>query len=346
MTEQKKFLPELKEYKPKDLTKNWFVYYYDSFGKRQRVYRGINEFKTYDERLIALKRLKNEIAMEGVPLIKPLKVKVYEVLADNKPVWRKKTYQTIKSKVDIFFSWCGDRPITNELIKDFFKYLKESRYCTTYNTYHQKLRQMFREAGYEYLFDGVNSVKEYRRPARYFQPHQIERLKMIIKEKNPDLWLFIQFIYYCFIRPGELRHLKASDILFEESQIIIRSEVSKNRKTQYIAIPRAFRFELDFIKNKMPNDYIFPSTNDASKPIGLNTMSTRHRTILRDLGFGHEYKLYSWKHTGAVQAVKAGVSVKELQMQLRHHSLDQVNEYLRQMGVTDMTNLKLDFPAI
>lgn len=34
-------------------------------------------------------------------------------------------------------------------------------------------------------------------------------------------------------------------------------------------------------------------------------------------------------------AVKAVISVKELQMQLRHHSLDQVNLYLRQLGMMD-----------
>ncbi|MCX6269628.1 MAG: hypothetical protein NTU44_00125 [Bacteroidetes bacterium] len=36
------------------------------------------------------------------------------------------------------------------------------------------------------------------------------------------------------------------------------------------------------------------------------------------------------KHTGAVEASKY-IPVKDLQMQLRHHSLDQVDAYLRQM---------------
>ena len=49
---------------------------------------------------------------------------------------------------------------------------------------------------------------------------------------------------------------------------------------------------------------------------------------------------------GELRWLKAGVSVKELQMQLRHHSLDQVNAYLRQMGVMDMDNLVDRFPEI
>lgn len=77
-------------------------------------------------------------------------------------------------------------------------------------------------------------------------------------------------------------------------------------------------------------------------------MYNRHLCILNALGFDKNkgYCLYSWKHTGAIQAVKNGVGVKELQIQLRHHSLDQVNEYLRQMGVWDLKNLQANFPAI
>jgi len=346
MTDQKKFLPKLKVYAPEDLSKNWFIHYIDENGQRQRIYKGINKYNKQEERRAAIRRIMSKISRDGVVMQKTIQVLIYEVIEENKTVWRKKTYQTIKSKADIFFNWCGNRKIDNQLIISFFKYLKQSRYCTTHNNYLVKLKQLFKTIGEEHLFDGISNVKEYRRPARFFQPHQIERLKIIISSKNPELWLFMQFMYYCFIRPGELIMIKASDIIFDDSKIIIRSEVSKNRKTQYVAIPKAFKMDLSFVKRLNPNEFIFPSPNDASKPIGLNTMSTRHRSILNDLQCGQEYKLYSWKHTGAVQAVKAGVSIKELQLQLRHHSLDQVNDYLRQMGVSDLTKLKDNFPAI
>ena len=132
----------------------------------------------------------------------------------------------------------------------------------------------------------------------------------------------------------------------EENKIMMRAEISKNKKTQYIAIPSAFLSSLDFVYDLRPIDYIFQSPLDPTKPIGVNTMTRKHRVILKELGFTTEYKLYSWKHTGAVRAVENGVNLKELQMQLRHHSLDQVNEYLRQMGVTHMGNLKDKFPAL
>lgn len=70
------------------------------------------------------------------------------------------------------------------------------------------------------------------------------------------------------------------------------------------------------------------------------------RLIRKIFGFGKGYTLYSWKHTGAIQAVKAGIGVKELQIQLRHHSLDMVNQYLRQMGVWDLGQLQEKFPGL
>lgn len=45
-------------------------------------------------------------------------------------------------------------------------------------------------------------------------------------------------------------------------------------------------------------------------------------------------------------AVKHGIHVKDLQLQLRHHSLDMVNEYLKNLGVMDSESLLNRFPGI
>jgi integrase len=76
-------------------------------------------------------------------------------------------------------------------------------------------------------------------------------------------------------------------------------------------------------------------------------MYRAHARILKDLRFGKGYTLYSWKHTGAIAVAKSGrVGVKELQIQLRHHSLDQTDQYLRQMGVQDLGRLQAHFPTV
>lgn len=276
----------------------------------------------------------------------PLSERVGEWLEVKSHEWKRKSVATYRSAADNFFGWMGLREATPENVEAFFAQLLGQVSNTTYNKYREKLKQMLEAVGERGLFENIERVKEVRTPARYFQRHQQEMLKKVIVKRAPDLWLFIQFIYYCFIRPGELRFLQAGDVLLDEQKIMMRAQVSKNSKTQYIAIPDGFIGALGFVAGMQPKEWIFPSVRDKSKPIGENTMAYRHRKILKELGFSAEYKLYSWKHTGAVQAVQAGVTVKELQMQLRHHSLDQVNEYLRQMGVMEMGNLKASFPVL
>lgn len=80
---------------------------------------------------------------------------------------------------------------------------------------------------------------------------------------------------------------------------------------------------------------------------GSGTMYRRHVRALAACGLNNQgYTLYSWKHTGAVAAAKSNIPIKQLQLQLRHHSLDQVDQYLRQMGVSDLREIAADFPPM
>lgn len=343
MSEEKKFCPDpYRLYSPGDLSKKWFVYYYVE-GKRIRVYGDINKKKTKKARFRAAQQLISELDERRVGDGQTIKERIYIWLEDQKSLWKKTTYDAYKGKIDILYRKIGEFT-TKEKIERFIADIRKKRHPTTYNTYVIAFKKVFKEIGQEDLAKDLSTIKSIQTPARYFLPGHVKLIKDYLQEKDPELWLFIQFIFYCFIRPGELRRLKYSDLLLEEKKILIRSEISKNRKMQYVAIPEAFMTTMHKLGNQRPGAYIFPGR--SGKPVSRNNMWTRHNNMLRELGFSHEFKLYSWKHTGAVMAVKAGIGVKELQMQLRHHSLDQVNEYLRQMGVWDMDKLRNNFPEI
>ena len=131
---------------------------------------------------------------------------------------------------------------------------------------------------------------------------------------------------------------------------MVRKEIAKNKHDQYVQIPNAFLETLramDF-ESQAPNDYIFSGDGFfGNKMIAQNKMSLHHQNILKTLKFDTKrHKLYSWKHTGAVAVVKAGIHIKELQNQLRHASLDQVNAYLRDLGLADMEGIKNNYPTI
>ena len=186
-------------------------------------------------------------------------------------------------------------------------------------------------------------------PSLYFSNTQIGELKNEISSTDVLLWRFVQFIYYCFIRPNEIRHLKIADIQLQNARIEIRGSFSKNKKTQWVSLP-AQMIQLISSMNLHkypPHYYIFGKQNAPGETmLGINNMRLRHVTVLERLGYSKRHVLYSWKHTGAIACTKAGMNLKDLQMQLRHHSLDQVNQYLADMMVFESDFIKNQFPSL
>lgn len=349
MTTEKKILPKLHNYN-EDLTKQWFVHFYDEKGKRIRIYKGINHLPTVKLRYEAAQKIIKDILLERKKLVhQEIKNKVFEALENKRPTLRLSSYRCKRSKIRIFLDWMERADWTSKDITAFFQHLTDKHINpSTYNDYILNVRDILRWIDAEELMQGIERRKKHPVPAAYFTKSQIDYLAAAIKNKDPELWFFVQFVYYCFLRPrAELRLLKVGDIILEDKKIVVHPDIAKNKKLQYVAIPDAFYPTVaKKIKGRNPNEYIFKGKAHL-KPMGQATMGGRHLAILRELGFDtNRYKLYSWKHTGAVMAVKAGVHVKQLQIQLRHHSLDQVDEYLRQLGVADLGDLRSNFPGI
>lgn len=87
------------------------------------------------------------------------------------------------------------------------------------------------------------------------------------------------------------------------------------------------------------NFYIFGRYCPSEKRVGRDHYSKAFRKILDHLKIGHDWSMYSWKHTMNQRAAMSGIPVRELQIQNRHHSLDQMNEYLKGLTVRDAKNL-------
>lgn len=343
MSVEKKLVPFFKIYSPSDLSKEWFIYFSES-GKRRKIKGGINRFHTIEERQMAAAALVKKLEVEYVPP-SPIADKMLEWVELHKGRWKPKTCQTVRSRVEVFLVWLKGRNLTPELMRNYFAEFASSHHARTHNEHLGTFRRIFKWLEKPEMVEGIEMMKAVSTPAKYFQQYQVERIKKELCEHDPSLWLACQFIYYCFIRPGELRLLKVGDIHFDDWKICIRASISKNKKEQYITVPIAFRRDLEPLKRRSPAEYVFYHL-DCTKPLGINTLLNRFRKVLRRLGFGLEYKLYSWKHTGAVGCARSGVNLEQIRIQLRHHSLDEVKGYLRQMGVEDLDDLDEKFPAI
>ena len=334
-----------------DVSKKWYVGYRDKKGRRVKKYGNINRIKTLKERLKAAKELiKSIIAELNEKEYRKVLEEMKRQLELRKSTWRPKTYSSYSSKLLIFQTYIAPRGISQETIESFFlEFLTSQRKVQpmTYNAYIVSVGMFLEWIGERALIKNIKKRKTHPNPAGYFNDAQKKFLLKHLEDNDNLLYHFVQFIYYCFLRPNEIRLMKVGDIILQKQQIVVRGDIAKNNKQQYIAIPDAFMPLLSrFVQGRNPNGYIF-YIKDIHTPMGVNTMASRHLKYLKELHFDTKrYKLYSWKHTGAVAAVEANIHIKQMQIQLRHSSLDQVDMYLRQLGAHNLQAFKNNFPKI
>lgn len=343
-----------------DLTKRWFAYYSiilaNGKKSRKKIYGELNSFNSVEKRLEEFKRIAQSFVPVRVRNISK-KHRLYELLNRRALNNRKKTIQTYKSKIDIFLFYFSYKSIRQFTITDSFEFfdslLKSGHSPTTVNSYRTLLKSLFGELKdlneiRVNPFNGTRKYAESRESAMYFSNEQSSQLMEHFKLHEHKLYIAVQFLYYCFIRPTELRGLRVKYINLTNRTIYIPGSISKNKKSQYVKIPNAFYNTLVNmnLSKRHPDEFVISPKANGKTPIAINYLTRHHLNVLRKLGYSQEYKLYSWKHSGVVACARAGVPLKDLQLQLRHHSLDMVNTYLKNLGIHDCIELANLFPDI
>lgn len=134
----------------------------------------------------------------------------------------------------------------------------------------------------------------------------------------------------------------------ETATITVRQDISKNGLTETVNIPRQL---YEYLGNTLqiggyPEDwYLFSKDGVPGKhKLGKNTFRYRFNRIRDILGLSERYKLYSFKHTGGVKLVNAGVNTWELQRHFRHKSIDTTEKYVKRNFGVQSKLIRDDFP--
>lgn len=368
-----------------DLSKRWFINFYikdERTGEfvRKRI-TSINSGDTYRERMEearkVLKELKN-LLKEGVMLESKTSTETFDIdlrkktfiealdfaVEKKKAIIDKKThrdYISFSRKIKEFLKDRGlttipFRKVNTALLYDFFDFLKEEKGLSnkTYNNYH-----IFLSAVYNLFIDRkvltdnpCKSIKKLRVEKggshKPFTNDQIRDLKEeMIASGDNQLWLFVSFIYYCFIRPHkELRLLQIQHL--HEKTIFIPPNLSKNSTGAHITIPLPLEKMIQSHNlRSYPGDYYIFSSNGIPglKPLGRDNFYNRHKKILTTLGLqGKGYDIYGYKHTGNIALVQAGANIKQIQMHNRHSSLEMTSTYLQNLGTVINNDVFDKFP--
>ena len=333
-----------------------------------KLRNGYNPFAD-DTEVIYSDNLKYDlIAKENGRLRKNNKTMNYymsEFLQEKKPNIRISTYHTYNSKFRIMEQFLLQNKIndndisefTDNTARKFVAYLFEKRKIKNKmaNQYLLLFKMFFKHIIKRKIininpFEDIQPYKTTSIPAKYFQLPTLEMVKEAFLKHDPQMWTIAQFEFYCMIRPIELRKLQIKYIDIFEASITIPAHIAKNGTQRTVVIPEPLHKYLRDTINLLqyPENYFIISKNKQpdKDPVGKNYMWNHFDKIRKLINLPRDYKLYSFKHTGNVMAVKAGIGLKELQMQNGHHSLDQLNAYLRQMIGTESEALRTKGPII
>jgi site-specific recombinase XerD len=320
---------------------------------RKRVYSGFAHCETLDEmHRAAIRYLQRGANVEMRDFLD-------EYIAICKSTLKPKTVVTYNGMIDRFRTWCRAHRINLKRVS-----MQEAQFYTDYlysenlhnNTVAHNInvlriaynKMLMRKVVKANPFQDIKTRKKAPQPLQFFTDRHIKLIKGWCLEFDAQLWLACELQFSCFIRPKEMRLLRVHDFNLDEGIIDIRATVSKNGKAQCVIIPDhllpTWRARLAGCNG---NQYVFTiSGMPGDQMAGRDYLSKHHKKCLTALGIEGNFGFYSWKHTGVIKAVRNGINIRDIQNQLRHHSLDMVQRYLANLGAIDSDELRHNMPRI
>lgn len=181
------------------------------------------------------------------------------------------------------------------------------------------------------------SVKRMRRdpdrPSTRRPPSMEERgrIRAYLAER-PRFQAFCMLVFHCGIRPNEVFQLKPEHFHLKAQAITVPGTISKNRRTQGVAIPDTLLpmlAALDLDKQR-PEHFVFSTAfRPGARQLGSRESGKAWSRMREAIGLPKEVTLYQLKHAGARQLSRDGVEAVDLMNHLRHHDLHETSIYTR-----------------
>jgi integrase len=318
----------------------------------------MNQYKTLESRydfskraLIAINSLlKKGVSLEAVQTIEPKPAYTfaewaYKVYQQKKQTNSESTYNYYKRLAEYLSKWPDGKVRLDKITRSHGKaiqtYLIDSGLSNkSVNNYVSMLGTIMNEAIEEELISNnalaqIKSLPIQKGKHYPFTQNQLANIIRTLQQEDPQTALFVSFIFYLLARPNkEIRLLKIGDIM--ESSIRIRSEHMKTRRGRFVAIPNHLQELIDYYKlcSYEPDLYIFGQSNaPGAVPRGKTYFYRRNIKVLKSLNYtDKEYDLYSYKHSGVIALVMAGIDVEFIRAQCGHSNLSQTSRYLKDIG--------------
>lgn len=337
----------------RDLAKTWFVKFYTPAGKLVKMYGQLAWYHTVKEKEAEGARIIAEILN---PHTAPVEKRrdiiglLSELLEYKKPGLEEKTYQSYFSILKGFAVWYRAAATHNKQVQpgEYIRHMQVKGFHK--NTIRNRMIVLKGLAAEKKItpnpFDGIKLKKVKGTSKLPFTDNQLTEIKQALAT-DLQIWLAVQFMYYLYMRPKELRLLKIGDILFTDNKIVLPGSIVKDDDTIMKAIPLPLQGAIAALRANPAHYYVFSKGGKpGTSPLGKNNLTRRVSAVLRGLNFSDRYTFYSFCHTGIKNAALSGIPLKQLQLQKGHADLKMFDEYMKNLGIDDCTQLVNNFPAM
>lgn len=137
------------------------------------------------------------------------------------------------------------------------------------------------------ILRGALTVPQVRHHAAIVEPKKVGELLRAIEDYNgrPETLYALRLAPHVFLRPGELRQAKWSEIDFADKVWRVPAERMKMKQPHAVPLSRQVLFILQDLRSlARSSDFLFPALHTTLRPISENTMNV----ALRRLGFEHD----------------------------------------------------------
>jgi len=137
------------------------------------------------------------------------------------------------------------------------------------------------------ILRGALTVPQVRHHAAIVEPKKVGELLRAIEDYNgrPETLYALRLAPHVFLRPGELRQAKWSEIDFADKVWRVPAERMKMKQPHAVPLSRQVLFILQDLRSlARSSEFLFPALHTTLRPISENTMNV----ALRRLGFEHD----------------------------------------------------------
>lgn len=177
-----------------------------------------------------------------------------------------------------------------------------------------------------------------------FTGYEVKDIRDYLLVHDVQLYNFIKFVIYTFLRPVEIIRLTAGDINLREKYLMVETKTKRKAIKKLVGPVLAFLEEIEI--NKLPEkSHIFTNTDKvevwtAKEKTKVDHFGHRFAKVKKHFKFNQDYGIYSFRHTAAIDLfysfMKQGSTEHEAILKLMpitgHATETALRNYLRDVG--------------